>query len=85
MHVYGYASFEVTYACACSEGEVVISDEHSGARWMDPREYRDRHLSEDVLARAEAADRRIGEIVRNVRSNFDLYIGQLDGAEFIQP
>jgi 8-oxo-dGTP diphosphatase len=85
MHVYGHASIQVSYACSCADGEVVVSAEHSAARWMDPKEYRERHLSDEVLARAEAADKRIGDIVRNVRANFDLYIAQLDKAEVIPP
>src|SRR5262245_21378803 len=36
MHVYGYESLQVTYAAECAAGEVVLSHEHSAARWIDP-------------------------------------------------
>ncbi|MEX2236830.1 MAG: NUDIX domain-containing protein [Dehalococcoidia bacterium] len=74
MHVYGTESIQITYACESPEGEVMISHEHSGFRWMDPREFRERYFDEERVAAAEAADPRIGAIIRGVRDNLDEYL-----------
>ena len=38
MQAYGLESLQVLYACDCAPGDVVLSDEHSAARWMDARD-----------------------------------------------
>src|SRR5437870_12552719 len=40
MHVYGHDSLQVLYRCACPDGDVTLSHEHSGARWVVPVAYR---------------------------------------------
>src|SRR6185436_21105849 len=49
MHVYGHESLQVLYRCECPSGDVVLSPEHSGARWIDPVAYRDRYFNNEVL------------------------------------
>jgi 8-oxo-dGTP diphosphatase len=74
MRVYGYDSLQVLYACDCTEGEVVLSVEHDGARWVDAAGYRERYFNDAVLARIGAADARIGEMLLNIRNAIDAYI-----------
>jgi 8-oxo-dGTP diphosphatase len=74
MHVYGYDSLQVLYAADCPDGEVVISDEHSGYRWIDPAAYRDRYFNDEVLERAVAAEPRIGAMLTNIRRAIDAYL-----------
>ncbi len=74
MHVYGAESLQVVYACDCPDGDVVLSDEHSGARWIDPAEYRARYFSDDVIANVAARSSRFGEIMTGIRANLDRYI-----------
>jgi 8-oxo-dGTP pyrophosphatase MutT (NUDIX family) len=74
MHVYGADSLQVLYACACADGDVVISHEHSGARWVDAREYRERYFNDDVLGRIAAADARSAGMLRNIRGAIDAYL-----------
>ena len=78
MHVYGRASFRVMYAADCPDGEVVLSHEHSGERWIDPREYRDRYFGDEALAKVAGGDERRVAIVRNVRADLDRFIAWLD-------
>ena len=40
---YGVESLIAFYACPCDEGEVVLNEEHTRARWIDAREYRERY------------------------------------------
>ena len=75
MHVYGRDSLQVLYACDCASGDVAISDEHSGHRWIDPVAYRDRYFSPDILAGVAKRDERAGAMLANIRAAIDAYIG----------
>ena len=74
MHVYGADGFIVAYACACAEGEVKLSAEHSAARWIDPREYRDRYFSAAGIEKLRALEPRIAEMSAAVRAALDEYL-----------
>jgi 8-oxo-dGTP pyrophosphatase MutT (NUDIX family) len=74
MHVYGHDSLQVVYACSCPTGEVRISHEHSGARWIDPLEYRDRYFTDAAIEVAAQQSARFGALLRNVRANIDEYL-----------
>ena len=76
MHVYGHDSLQVLYRCACPEGEVTLSHEHSGGRWVDPVAYRDRYFSDDVINNVVAANATAGEMLRNIRKAIDGYLAQ---------
>ncbi len=78
MHVYGRDAVQVVYAADCHEGEVVLSHEHVGFRWIDPREFRDRYFGEAQLAQVAETDPRRLAIVAGVRKNLDDYIAWLD-------
>lgn len=78
MHVYGTDLIQATYACDCPAGEVSVSAEHSDARWIDPREYRDLHFREEVIAAVLAQDKRVGSIIQAVRDDLDRYLGWCD-------
>jgi 8-oxo-dGTP pyrophosphatase MutT (NUDIX family) len=73
MHVYGADSLQVLYACDCAEGDVVISHEHSAARWIDATAYRDRYFNDAVLAQFEAQPQ-VHEMLTNIRAAVDAYI-----------
>ena len=73
MRVYGYDSLQVFYACDCPDGEVQISDEHSGARWIDAAAYRDRNFSDEILA-STSADPRVHAMLTNIRDAIDAYL-----------
>ncbi|MEE8337872.1 MAG: NUDIX hydrolase, partial [Dehalococcoidia bacterium] len=77
MDVYGYQSLQATYACDCPGGEVVVSHEHEGYRWIDPREYRDRYFGDEQMKRLAEGSERRATIVRNVRADLDRYIAWL--------
>ncbi len=74
MHAYGLDSLQVLYACDCAPGDVVLSHEHSAARWMDAATYRDRYFSDEILARFESEDRRIWSMLSGIRSAIDAYL-----------
>jgi 8-oxo-dGTP pyrophosphatase MutT (NUDIX family) len=78
MHVYGRDSLQVVYAADCEAGDVTISHEHVGFRWIDPREFRERYFGDAQLAKVAEADPRRLAIVAGVRKNLDDYIAWLD-------
>lgn len=74
MHVYGNDALNVLFAGDCPDGEPVISNEHSGFRWMDPAAYRNRYFSDDILAAVAARDERYGTMLTNIRTAIDAYL-----------
>ncbi len=74
MRAYGYDTLQVVYACDGADGDVRISHEHSGARWVDPVEYRQRYFSDAAIEVAERQSARFGAMIRNVRANVDEYL-----------
>jgi 8-oxo-dGTP diphosphatase len=74
MHVYGAPSFLVAYACECRDGEVVLSAEHSAARWLEPLEYRERYFSLASIEKLRALEPRIAELSAAVRAGLDEYL-----------
>ncbi len=59
------------HACDCADGDVLISHEHSGARWIDPVEYRERYFSDNSLAPASGSVR---AMLLNIRAAIDAYL-----------
>ena len=74
FHVYGHDAIRLVYAADAADGEVRLSHEHSGARWIDPLEYRRTYLSDAEIARWRARDPKDAQIVEAVRATFDTYI-----------
>lgn len=74
MRLYGSDNVQVGYACDCPDGDVVLSGEHSGARWIDPVEYRQRYLADAYIESVRAHDARIARVMEAVRENLDRYI-----------
>ena len=48
---YGMDLLSLRYACWCEAGDVRLSHEHSGWRWVDPAAYRATHLSDAAVER----------------------------------
>ena len=74
FHVYGHDAIRLVYAAEAAGGEVTLSHEHSGARWIAPREYRRTHLSDAEVERWRARDPKEATIVESVRATFDAYL-----------
>jgi 8-oxo-dGTP diphosphatase len=74
MFVYEHDMFIVAYACDCSEGEVVLSEEHDGSRWIDPHEYRKVFFADENVAKVEAANAGAGALARAVQKGLDDYL-----------
>ena len=74
LFAYGANVLQLGYACDCLDGEPVVSAEHSGARWIEPVAYRDRYLSDDVIAAVTGRDAHTGALIAAARRQFDAYL-----------
>jgi 8-oxo-dGTP pyrophosphatase MutT (NUDIX family) len=75
MWVYGGDCLQLSYRGRVSDGEVVVSHEHDGARWADPVELRATLTDELIEALAEG-DERVGALVRHIRTDLDRYLAR---------
>ena len=71
--LYGRDFLQLSYIGATPHGDVVISPEHDGARWADPRETR-AVLPDEVIASLAAGDASVADLVGNVRDDLDRYL-----------
>lgn len=72
QYVYGQDTYCITYACACDDGAVTVSDEHTAHRWIDPADYRARYFSDDILRSLD--DPHVRQLVTDIRDDLDRYI-----------
>jgi len=74
FEVYGHDQLQVMFAADCSSGDVVLSHEHSAARWMAPEAYRDRYFAHEIVARSEQGDARVFTMLKSIRAALDAYL-----------
>jgi 8-oxo-dGTP pyrophosphatase MutT (NUDIX family) len=76
MWVYGGRSLQLTYRGRAAPGEVVVSHEHGGARWVDPVEMRS-EITDEFVDALSAGDERVGSLVRHIRDDLDRYLRRI--------
>lgn len=74
MPYYHTPTVALVFTCDCPEGDVVLSNEHSEAQWINPREYRDRYFKDEYIAAMRERDARVGTIMQRIRDDIDAYI-----------
>jgi 8-oxo-dGTP diphosphatase len=74
--VYGGDCLQLSYRGTLTDGEVVVSDEHSGARWVDPVDQR-ALMTDEVIEALAQGNERVAELVRNVRADLDCYLARI--------
>ena len=77
--VYGGDCLQLSYRGRLQDGEVVVSDEHSGARWVDPVTMR-AGLTDEVIAALAAGTERVASLVRGIRTDLDRYLRRIGRA-----
>jgi 8-oxo-dGTP pyrophosphatase MutT (NUDIX family) len=73
IFVYGHDCLQVSYRGRVVEGDVVLSDEHNGAQWVDPADMR-LLLTDEVIESIANGDERVGSLVQQVRMDLDRYL-----------
>jgi 8-oxo-dGTP diphosphatase len=69
----------ISYRGQVADGEVQISREHDGARWVDPHEMRGTITDEFIDALAQG-DQRLGALIQAIRDDLDEYLARRDRA-----
>jgi 8-oxo-dGTP pyrophosphatase MutT (NUDIX family) len=74
--VYGGDCLQLSYRGVVAEGDVVLSHEHDGQRWVDPVDMRALLSDETIDAMAEGNER-VAALVRGVRGDLDRYLRRI--------
>jgi 8-oxo-dGTP pyrophosphatase MutT (NUDIX family) len=74
--VYGGDCLQLSYRGVLGDGDVMVSDEHSAARWVDPVEQR-ALITDEVIDALAQGDERVADLVRNVRADLDCYLARV--------
>jgi 8-oxo-dGTP diphosphatase len=77
MFAYGRDMFVVAYAAQHLGGEVKLSHEHEGFRWLSPMVYRDKYFSDESVAVVEQRSVGAGKMSKSVQVELDAYLGWL--------
>jgi 8-oxo-dGTP diphosphatase len=77
--VYGGDCLQLSYRGRVLDGEVVVSDEHSGARWVDPVVMR-AGLTDEVIDTLATGNERVASLVRGIRTDLDRYLRRIGRA-----
>jgi 8-oxo-dGTP pyrophosphatase MutT (NUDIX family) len=75
--VYGGDCLQLSYRGRVTEGDIVLSDEHEGARWVDPVEQRAR-MTDEVIAALAQGNARVAALVEGVRNGLDRYLARIE-------
>lgn len=79
LWVYGGDCLQLSYRGTASAGDVVVSHEHEGARWVDPVGMR-AGLTDEVIEVLAAGDERVGALVHHIRTDLDRYLARVGRA-----
>jgi len=77
--VYGGDCLQLSYRGRVGDDDVVVSDEHSAARWVDPVEVR-ASMTDAVIDALAAGDERVATLVRRIRTDLDRYLRRVGRA-----
>jgi 8-oxo-dGTP diphosphatase len=83
MFVYGHDTLQVSYRGRVADGDVTISHEHDGARWVKASDMR-ALLTDEVIA--EMADGRdeVARLLGHIRTDLDRYLARLSSARRVE-
>jgi 8-oxo-dGTP pyrophosphatase MutT (NUDIX family) len=79
IRVYGGDCLQLSYRGRAGHGDVVVSDEHSAARWVDPVAMRDT-ITDAAIDALAAGNPDVGTLVRRVRGDLDAYLRRVGRA-----
>jgi 8-oxo-dGTP pyrophosphatase MutT (NUDIX family) len=79
IRVYGGDCIQLSYRGRLRDGEVVVSSEHSAARWIDPVDMR-AGMTDAAIDALAAGNADVGTLVRRVRADLDAYLARIGRA-----
>jgi len=79
MYVYGYDMLQISYRGRVADGDVTISHEHDGARWVKASDMR-ALLADEVIAEMAGGREDVARLLGHIRIDLDRYLARLESA-----
>jgi 8-oxo-dGTP diphosphatase len=79
MFVYGYDMLQISYRGRVADGDVTISHEHDGARWIKASDMR-ALLSDEVIADIAGDNDDVASLLAHIRTDLDRYLARVQPA-----
>ncbi|HSL59939.1 MAG TPA: NUDIX hydrolase [Acidimicrobiales bacterium] len=76
MHVYGHDTLQISFRGRVADGDVVISHEHDGARWVTASDMR-AMLTDEVIAEMAAGRGDVADLLGHIRVDLDRYLAKV--------
>jgi 8-oxo-dGTP diphosphatase len=76
MYMYGYDMLQISYRGRVAAGEVTISHEHDGARWVKASDMR-ALLTDDVIAEMAGGNDHVARLLAHIRTDLDRYLARV--------
>ena len=80
MYVYGYDMLQISYRGRVAAGDVTISHEHDGARWVKASDMR-ALLTDEVIGQMAGGREDVSSLLRHIRIDLDRYLARAESAE----
>lgn len=77
MYVYGYDMLQISYRGRVAAGEVTISHEHDGARWVKASDMR-ALLTDDVITDMAGGNDDVARLLAHIRTDLDRYLARVE-------
>ena len=79
MFVYGYDMLQISYRGRVAAGDVTISHEHDGARWVKAADMR-ALLTDGVIAEMAGGSEDVAGLLGHIRTDLDHYLARMESA-----
>ncbi|HYN33598.1 MAG TPA: NUDIX domain-containing protein [Ilumatobacteraceae bacterium] len=79
MYVYGYDMLQISYRGRAADGDVTISHEHDGARWVKASDMR-ALLSDEVITDMAGGNDDVARLLAHIRTDLDRYLARIQSA-----
>ena len=80
MFVYGYDMLQISYRGRIAAGDVTISHEHDGARWVKAADMR-ALLTDGVIAEMAGGSEDVAGLLGHIRTDLDRYLARMKSAQ----
>lgn len=79
MFVYGYDMLQISYRGRVAAGDVTISHEHDGERWVKAADMR-ALLTDEVIEEMAGDSEDVARLLGHIRTDLDRYLARMESA-----